>query len=208
MSLEKLLNNNRKWAKKIAKEQPRLFSNLAKQQLPKYLWIGCSDSRVPANEIVGLMPGELFVHRNIANLIKHVDLNCQSVIQYAVDVLAIENIIVCGHYGCGGVKVAMENTNSGVSDYWLRSLKDHFWINQEELNNIDNKQDRLDRMCELNVIRQVSNLSRSKITQRAWQKNQKLNIHGWIYSINDGIIKDLEVSRSGLKCEEDIYKSK
>lgn len=205
MSVKQLLKNNKQWSQEIVKNQPELLTTLAKQQSPKYLWIGCSDSRVPANEVVGLMPGELFVHRNIANLVKYVDLNCQSVIQYAVDILNIKNIIICGHYGCGGVKVAMENTNSGISDYWLRSLKDHFWINQAKLNKIDNKKDRLDRMCELNVERQVSNLSRSKIVQKAWQQKKQLHIHGWVYNINNGLINDLKISRYGLKKEEDIY---
>lgn len=205
MSIKKLLKNNRQWAKTLSTNQPELLENLAKQQSPKYLWIGCSDSRVPANEIVGLMPGELFVHRNIANLVKYVDLNCQAVIQYAVDVLKVKDIIVCGHYGCGGVKVAMENTSSGISDYWLRSVKDHFWMNKEELNKIKNEKDRINRMCELNVEKQVLNLSRSKIVQKAWHKNKELRIHGWIYSLENGLIKDLQISRDGLKEEENIY---
>ena len=205
MSIKKLIENNKSWSAKLATHQPELLKNLAKQQSPKYLWIGCSDSRVPANEIVGLMPGELFVHRNIANLVKYVDLNCQAVIQYAVDVLKIKDIIVCGHYGCGGVKVAMENTSSGISDYWLRSVKDHFWMNQKELNKINNEKDRINRMCELHVEQQVSNLSRSKIVQKAWYKNKELRIHGWIYSLENGLIKDLQINRDGLKKEENIY---
>ena len=205
MDVAKLLENNKLWAKKTSEEKPELFATLAKQQSPKYLWIGCADSRVPANEIVGLMPGELFVHRNVGNLVKHVDFNCQAVIQYAVNVLTVENIIVCGHYECGGIKVAMSNVNAGISDYWLRSVKDHFWLNQKELQKIDSEEGRLNKMCEINVIRQVSNLSRSKIVQTAWQKGQKLRIHGWIYSINDGVIHDLEVGRHGFKEEEGIY---
>lgn len=205
MAIEDLLDMNKAWAKKIAQEQPELFTTLAQQQSPKYLWIGCSDSRVPANEIVGMLPGELFVHRNVANLVKHVDFNCQSVIQYAVDVLKVEHIIVCGHYGCGGVKVAMENTNAGISDYWLRSVKDIFLRHREELQDFHNEDACLNRMCEINVFEQVANLAHSKIVQTAWQKNQTLEIHGWIYGINDGVIKNLNVSHKGLDDIDDIY---
>ena len=205
MAIEDLLDMNKAWAKKIAQEQPELFTTLAQQQTPKYLWIGCSDSRVPANEIVGMLPGELFVHRNVANLVKHVDFNCQSVIQYAVDVLKVEHIIVCGHYGCGGVKVAMENTNAGISDYWLRSVKDIFLRHREELQDFHNEGACLNRMCEINVVEQVANLAHSKIVQTAWQKNQTLEIHGWIYGINDGVIKNLNVSHKGLDDIDDIY---
>ncbi len=205
MSIEKLLCMNKEWAKKVALEQPELFATLSKQQAPKYLWIGCSDSRVPANEIVGMLPGELFVHRNVANLVKHVDFNCQAVIQYAVDVLKVEHIIVCGHYGCGGVKVAMENTNAGISDYWLRSIKDLFSRHRGELKNLDNQELRLNRMCEINVVEQVATLVHTKIVQSAWQRNQPLEIHGWIYGIDNGVIKNLNVSRNGLEDIEDIY---
>ena len=205
MAIEELLDKNKVWAKKVALEQPELFATLAQQQAPKYLWIGCSDSRVPANEICGMLPGELFVHRNVANLVKHVDFNCQSVIQYAVDVLQVEHIIVCGHYGCGGIKVAMENTNAGISDYWLRSVKDIFLRNRDELQNLHNKEACLSRMCEINVAEQVANLAHTKIVQTAWKKNQPLEIHGWIYGINDGVIKDLNVSRKGLEDVDDIY---
>ena len=205
MAIEDLLDMNKAWAKKIAQEQPELFTTLAQQQSPKYLWIGCSDSRVPANEIVGMLPGELFVHRNVANLVKHVDFNCQSVIQYAVDVLKVEHIIVCGHYGCGGVKVAMENTNAGISDYWLRSVKDIFLRHRLELQDFHNEDACLNRMCEINVVEQVANLAHSKIVQTAWQKNQTLEIHGWIYGINDGVIKNLNVSHKGLDDIDDIY---
>jgi len=205
MAIEELLQMNQEWAQKVALEQPELFATLSKQQAPKYLWIGCSDSRVPANEIVGLLPGELFVHRNVANLVKHVDFNCQSVIQYAVDVLKVEHIIVCGHYGCGGVKVAMENTNAGISDYWLRSIKDIFLRYRDELKSLDNDEDRLSRMCEINVEEQVTNLAHTKIVQTAWQKNQTLQIHGWIYGLNNGVIKDLQVSHKGLEDVDHIY---
>lgn len=205
MTIQKLLDNNQAWAKKVAQEQPELFATLSKQQAPKYLWIGCSDSRVPANEIVDMLPGELFVHRNVANLVKHVDFNCQSVIQFAVDVLKVEHIIVCGHYGCGGVKVAMENTNAGISDYWLRSVKDIALRHRVELQDLPNQEARLSRMCEINVTEQVANLAHSKIVQTAWQKNQPLEIHGWIYGVHDGVIKNLHVSHKGLSDLDDIY---
>ena len=205
MAIEDLLDMNQAWAKKIAQEQPELFTTLAQQQSPKYLWIGCSDSRVPANEIVGMLPGELFVHRNVANLVKHVDFNCQSVIQYAVEVLKVEHIIVCGHYGCGGIKVALENTNAGISDYWLRSVKDIFVRHREDLQEFHNEEARLNRMCEINVVEQVANLAHSKTVQTAWQKNQTLEIHGWIYGLNDGVIKNLNVSHKGLDDIDDIY---
>ncbi|MDE0956334.1 MAG: carbonate dehydratase [Pseudomonadales bacterium] len=205
MAIEDLLDMNQAWAKKIAQEQPELFTTLAQQQSPKYLWIGCSDSRVPANEIVGMLPGELFVHRNVANLVKHVDFNCQSVIQYAVEVLKVEHIIVCGHYGCGGIKVALENTNAGISDYWLRSVKDIFLRHREDLQEFHNEEARLNRMCEINVVEQVANLAHSKTVQTAWQKNQTLEIHGWIYGLNDGVIKNLNVSHKGLDDIDDIY---
>tara|TARA_B100000780_G_scaffold150959_1_gene105467 strand:- start:1684 stop:2313 length:630 start_codon:yes stop_codon:yes gene_type:complete len=205
MAIEDLLDMNKAWAKKIAQEQPELFTTLAQQQSPKYLWIGCSDSRVPANEIVGMLPGELFVHRNVANLVKHVDFNCQSVIQYAVEVLKVEHIIVCGHYGCGGIKVAMENTNAGISDYWLRSVKDNFLLHREDLKEFHNEEACLNRMCEINVVEQVANLAHSKTVQTAWQKNQTLEIHGWIYGLNDGVIKNLNVSHKGLDDIDGIY---
>ena len=205
MAIKELLDMNQAWAKKVAQEQPELFATLAQQQAPKYLWIGCSDSRVPANEIVGMLPGELFVHRNVANLVKHVDFNCQSVIQYAVDVLKVEHIIVCGHYGCGGVKVAMENTNAGISDYWLRSVKDSFLRHREQLKDLSAEDERLSRMCEINVIDQVANLAHSKIVQTAWQNDQPLEVHGWIYGLHDGVIKDLHVSRKGLADVDHIY---
>jgi len=205
MAIEELLDMNQAWAKKVAQEQPELFTTLAQQQAPKYLWIGCSDSRVPANEIVGMLPGELFVHRNVANLVKHVDFNCQSVIQYAVDVLKVEHIIVCGHYGCGGIKVAMDNTNAGISDYWLRSIKDIFIRHRDELQNLKSEEACLSRMCEINVVEQVANLAHSKIVQTAWQKKQPLEIHGWIYGIHDGVIKNLNVSREGSSDVDDIY---
>ncbi|MDP6189649.1 MAG: carbonate dehydratase [Gammaproteobacteria bacterium] len=205
MCIDNLLARNRRWAEAVSREQPDLFPTLARQQNPKYLWIGCSDSRVPANEIVGLLPGELFVHRNVANLVKHVDFNCQSVVQYAVDVLGVEHIIVCGHYGCGGVKVAMGHDNAGISDYWLRSVKDICVRYRDELEKCISDEERLARMCEINVVEQVSNLANSKIVQTAWQRGQELHIHGWIYSIEDGILNDLQVSRDANNPGDDIY---
>ena len=175
MSLDQLLENNKSWAKKVSETEPGMFAKLAEQQAPKYLWIGCSDSRVPANQIVDLLPGELFVHRNIANLVKHTDINCQSVIQYAVDVLKVEHIIVCGHYNCGGIRAALGQTNAGVADYWLRSVKDSAILKNEELKMLP-FDERVDRMCELSVQEQVANVIHSKIVQRAWQLGQKLGL--------------------------------
>jgi carbonic anhydrase len=181
-----------------------MFAKLAEQQSPKYLWIGCSDSRVPANEIVGLLPGELFVHRNVANLVKHSDMNCQAVIQYAVDVLGVEHIIVCGHYGCGGIVAALGQTNAGVADYWLRSVKDAYLRTDAGFRQLD-QQRRVDIMCENNVIEQAANVAHSKIVQRAWQQGKQLMVHGWIYSIADGILKDLNCSYQSLDQIDPIY---
>lgn len=204
MSIENLLENNKRWAKSVKQSNPSLFSQLVEQQSPKYLWIGCSDSRVPANEIVGLLPGELFVHRNVANLVKHVDMNLQAVVQYAVDVLKVEHIIVTGHYSCGGIKAALSQTNTGVADYWLRSIKDAYLRRKDEFEGLDEEQ-RVDRMCELNVLDQVTNIAQSKIVQRAWQLGHKLEVHGCIYSIADGILKDLGITFSGLHQIDKIY---
>lgn len=204
MSIEDLLDNNKRWAKSVNDENPDLFAELAEQQSPKYLWVGCSDSRVPANEIVGLLPGELFVHRNVANLVKHVDMNIQAVVQYAVDVLKVEHIIVTGHYGCGGVAAALSRTNAGVADYWLRSIKDSYLRRIEEFEGLD-EEARVDRMCELNVLDQVINIAQSKIVQRAWQLGHKLEVHGCIYSIKDGILKDLGVTFRGLDQIDPLY---
>ncbi len=194
--LQQLFANNRQWAEAITREDPLFFSKLARQQAPEYLWIGCADSRVPANEIVGLLPGELFVHRNVANVVLHTDLNCLSVMQFAVDVLRVKHIIVTGHYGCGGVKAAMHNTQLGMSDGWLRSIRDLFYEKREKLGLIEDQESRLDRMCELNVIQQVANVTRTNIVQNAWHRGQPLAVHGFIYGIKDGFLKDLEVSVS------------
>lgn len=190
--LKDFFHNNKKWAEQIKKDHPDFFYNLSKQQQPNYLWIGCSDSRVPANEIVGMMPGEIFVHRNIANMVIHTDLNCLSVIQYAVEVLKVQHIIVCGHYGCGGVKSAIENRNNGLIDNWLRHIKDVYRFHQKELDSLDGEE-RVNRMCELNVQEQVYNVCHTTIVQNAWSCGQELAVHGWIYSIEDGILRDMDV---------------
>jgi len=198
--LKNLFDNNRKWAEKIKNSDPDFFAKLSRQQNPEYLWIGCSDSRVPSNQIVDLLPGEIFVHRNIANVVIHTDLNCLSVIQYAVEVLKVKHIIVCGHYGCGGIRAAMEKTALGLIDTWLRHIKDVYRYHQEKLDAITDERQRLDRLCELNVIEQVANVSHTSIVQKAWQSGQELSVHGWIYSIEDGILKDLNVCVAGV-CE-------
>jgi len=192
--LKRLLDQNREWAKGITESDPDFFSTLAKQQSPKFLWIGCADSRVPANQLVGLVPGEMFVHRNVANVVVHTDFNCLSVIQFAVDVLKVEHIIVCGHHGCGGVKAAMENSQLGLIDNWLRHVQDVVHQHEPALMNIDDETKRLDRLCELNVVEQVRNVARTTIVQSAWQRGQELVVHGWIYGLEDGLVRDLEVS--------------
>lgn len=188
-----LFESNKKWAKKIKKSDPDFFTRLSKEHNPEYLWIGCSDSRVPANEIVDMMPGKLFVHRNIANIVVHTDLNCLSVIQYAVEVLKIKHIIVCGHYGCGGIQAAMDNQEHGLIDNWLRNIKDVYRYHQTKLDAIEDKKERMDLLCELNVIEQVSNICHTTIVQNAWKSGQDLAVHGWIYTIEDGILKNLDV---------------
>lgn len=191
--LHHLFEKNTSWAKKMKEEDPEFFTRLSNQQKPEYLWIGCSDSRVPANEIVDMLPGEIFVHRNIANVVNHTDLNCLSVIQYAVDVLQVKHIIVCGHYGCGGVQAALSNQEFGLIDNWLGHIKDVYRLHEKKLNAITDEKKKLDYMCELNVIEQVANVCHNKIVQSAWARGQSLAIHGWIYSIEDGILRDLNV---------------
>lgn len=190
-SLEKLFRNNKEWASGIEKKMPGFFKNLSQQQAPEYLWIGCSDSRVPANEIVGLLPGELFVHRNVANLVIHTDINCLSVIQFAVEVLKVKHIIVCGHYNCGGVRAAMENQQHGLIDNWLRNIQEVYRTNLEELNVIDDLNKKAMRLEELNVLAQAQNVFYTTILQEAYQRNQHVDIHAWIYGLSNGIIKDL-----------------
>ncbi len=196
--LQELFDANREWADGIKKVSPDFFKRLSEQQNPEYLWIGCSDSRVPANEIVGMLPGEIFVHRNIANVVNHTDLNCLSVIQYAVEVLKVKHIIVCGHYGCGGIKAAMENREHGLIDNWLRHIKDVSRYHQKEIAAIEDDQERFDRLCELNVIEQTANVCYTTVVQNAWKNGQELSVHGWIYSICDGILRDLEICITGL----------
>ncbi|HOY67799.1 MAG TPA: carbonate dehydratase [Candidatus Ozemobacteraceae bacterium] len=196
--LKRLFQNNRRWAEAVERESPGFFRELSGIHEPKYLWIGCSDSRVPANEIVGLLPGELFVHRNIANQVIHTDINCLSVIQYAVDNLKIEHIIVCGHYGCGGVRAALENKYHGFIDNWLRSLQEIIRIKRGLLAGRKSHAARLDLLAELNVSRQALNVGDTTIVQDAWRRGQPLTIHGWIYALDDGLLKDLGVRVSSL----------
>lgn len=195
--LENLFENNRLWAQRVQEQTPGFFAQLSKQQRPSYLWIGCSDSRVPANEIVGLLPGELFVHRNIANVVVHSDLNCLSVIQFAVEVLKVRHIILCGHYGCSGVRLALRRERIGLADNWLGHVHDVHLKNESTLSSINNEQERLDRLCELNVVEQVSNISKTTIVNEAWERGQQLSVHGWIYGLQDGLLRDLKVTNSG-----------
>ncbi len=196
--LEHLLECNKRWAKDVQNEKPNFFSDLSQQQAPEYLWIGCSDSRVPANQITGLLPGEVFVHRNIANVVVHSDLNCLSVVQYAVEVLKVKHIIVCGHYGCGGVKAAMEDKEHGLIDNWLRHIRDVYRFHRSDIDSCKSDEDRLDSLCEKNVIEQALNVCSSTVVQSAWKNGAELSVHGWIYAVKDGLIRDLEVSMSGL----------
>lgn len=190
-NLEHLFKNNKEWAESITKEDPDFFTNLSKLQSPEYLWIGCSDSRVPSNQLLNLAPGEVFVHRNIANMVIHSDLNCLSVIQYAVEVLKVKHIIVCGHYGCGGIKASMENSDHGLIDNWLGHIKDVHRLHANELKKISDATDKLHRLCELNVIEQVSNICNTTIVKNAWKNGASLSVHGWIYNIENGILKDI-----------------
>ncbi|WP_305042419.1 carbonate dehydratase [Geoalkalibacter sp.] len=195
--LQDLFDKNRQWAEGRTRLDADFFARLSRQQAPKYLWIGCSDSRVPANEIVGLDSGELFVHRNVANVVVHTDFNCLSVIQYAVEVLKVEHIIVCGHYGCGGVKTALGGSQYGLIDNWLRHIKDVYTLHRRRLEEITDEQERVDRLCEINVIQQVANVAHSTIVQNAWLRGDSLTVHGWIYSLADGLLKDLGMSVDG-----------
>lgn len=195
--LPQLIENNRAWAEEILKKDPQFFSNLAKGQKPEILWIGCADSRVPANQIIGLRPGEVFVHRNIANVVVHSDFNCQSVIEFAVSVLKVKHIIVCGHYSCGGVKAATQNHHVGLIDGWLRHIRDVRQKYDSELQTIADEEKLIDRLCELNVIEQSRNVCHSTVVQEAWEHGQELAVHGWIYAIKDGLLRDLNVTVSG-----------
>ncbi|MDD2763149.1 MAG: carbonate dehydratase [Opitutaceae bacterium] len=196
-TLSRLFENNRAWAARIQRQDPEFFRQLACQQTPAYLWIGCADSRVPANEIVGLPPGELFVHRNIANLVVHTDLNCLSVLQFAVDVLQVRHVIVCGHYGCSGVLAALRGERVGLADNWLRHVQD---VNEKHAARVQAIPDPVgqgDRLCELNVIEQVVNVCQTTIVRDTWQRGQELSVHGWIYGLRDGLLRDLGVTITG-----------
>src|SRR6185503_11668133 len=204
--LSELFESNRRWAEEIRQRDPDFFLKLSRQQRPQYLWIGCSDSRVPANEIVGRMPGELFVHRNVANVLVHTDLNALSVVQFAVDMLQVKDIILCGHYGCSGVNVALRRERVGLADNWLRHVQDVCTKHEKILNGIADNTLRANRLCELNVIEQVANLTQTTIVQDAWNRGQPLTVHGWIYDIRDGLLRDLHVSATANTNFEACYR--
>jgi carbonic anhydrase len=204
-SYQRLLENNKAWALSKKTIEPSFFENLAKGQSPEYLWIGCSDSRVPADQITGTNPGEIFVHRNIANMVVHTDMNLLSVLSYAVEVLKVKHIIVCGHYGCGGVIAAMGNKQFGLIDNWLRHIKDVYRIHSNELEAIKDENERVRRFIELNVMEQVGDLGKTSIVQNAWKNNQPLHIHGWVYDLKDGILKDLNVNFTSPKDLPAVY---
>lgn len=201
-----LLENNRKWSARQMEAEPEFFDKLSTLQAPKFLWIGCSDSRVPANQILGLKPGEVFVHRNVANLVVNTDMNCLSVIQYAVEVLKVEHIIVTGHYGCGGVAAACGHQQFGLIDNWLRNVKDIYSRHAQELEAIADKDERVDRLCEMNVRAQVFNVCSTTIVQNAWARGQELSVHGFCYRLTDGLLQDLATRISGPEALKAIYK--
>ena len=190
----KLFENNRRWSERIRGADPQFFTRLSRQQSPRYLWIGCADSRVPANEIVDLAPGELFVHRNVANVVVHTDLNCLSVMQFAIDLLGVEHVIVCGHYGCSGVATALANRRVGLADNWLRHIQDVHAKHAPMLEAIGEADGRIDRLCELNVIEQVANVCQTTIVRDAWDRGQRLAVHGWVYGLRDGLLRDLRTT--------------
>jgi carbonic anhydrase len=193
-----LLENNKGWSESLKAQDPNFFLDLAKQQSPEYLWIGCADSRVPSTQLVGLLPGEMFVHRNVANVVTHTDFNCLSVVQFAVEILKVQHIIVCGHYDCGGVKAALQNFNLGLIDNWLRHVQDVMQRHKSLLDTLDTDQQRLDRLCELNVIEQVVNVSQTTVLQGAWDRGQDITVHGLIYGLNDGLLTDLKMNVSSM----------
>ncbi|HSV17577.1 MAG TPA: carbonate dehydratase [Casimicrobiaceae bacterium] len=190
-ALEQLFEQNRAWSARMRQNDPQFFARLSGQQSPRFMWIGCADSRVPANEIVGLLPGELFVHRNVANVVVHSDLNCLSVMQFAVDVLKVQHIIVCGHYGCSGVSAALENRRIGLADNWLRHVQDVHHKHDVRIGAIADPAQRIDALCELNVIEQVANVCQTTIVGDAWERGQPLAVHGWVYGLKDGLVRDL-----------------
>jgi len=201
-----LLDKNKAWVAETLSKDEKFFDKLSEGQQPPLLWIGCADSRVPANQIIGAEPGEVFVHRNIANLVVHSDMNMLSVLDYAVNVLKVKHVIVCGHYSCGGVQAAMTNNSYGIIDNWIRHIKDVYRFHSEELDNIKDENDRLSRFVELNVVEQVYDLAKTSIIQQAWRNGQKIEVHGWVYSLANGIIKDLDVSFSNDSQLEETYK--
>jgi len=205
--LEPLFDNNRAWSQRMRRSDPQFFERLSGQQSPRYLWIGCADSRVPANEIVGLLPGELFVHRNVANVVVHTDLNCLSVMQFAVDVLKVEHIIVCGHYGCGGVAAALEDRRVGLADNWLRHVQDVHRKYEARVGALTERPRRVDYLCELNVIEQVGNVCQTTIVRDAWDRGQALSVHGWVYGLQDGLVRDLRATISGWEQADAIHKA-
>ncbi|KIX22619.1 carbonate dehydratase [Flavobacterium sp. 316] len=205
---KKIIENNKKWVEDKLKIDPEFFNNLAEGQNPPLLWIGCSDSRVPANEIIGAEAGEVFVHRNIANMVVHSDMNMLSVLDYAVNALKVKHVIVCGHYGCGGVKAAMGNSSIGIIDNWIRHIKDVYRLNQAELDGIADENTRFNRFVELNVKEQVYDLAKTSIVQAAWNKNQNLTIHGWVYGLNSGYVTDLGLNFSSDKDLDNVYQLK
>jgi carbonic anhydrase len=196
-TLKHLLEKNRQWAAGMKREDPGFFERLAGQQAPEYLWIGCADSRVPANQITGLLPGELFVHRNVANVVVHTDLNCLSVLQFAIDVLKVKHVIVCGHYGCGGVRAALRDDKLGLIENWLRHIQDVAVKSRPELDALSDEDKRVTRLCELNVMEQVRNVAATTVVREAWRRGQRLAVHGWIYDVHDGLLRDLEVTTTG-----------
>jgi carbonic anhydrase len=197
--IDQLIENNKAWSAKMKRREEGFFEKLAAQQSPRYLWIGCSDSRVPANEIIGLLPGELFVHRNVANIVYPSDLNCLSVLEYAVHVLHVSHIIVCGHYGCGGVIAAMQQASLGFVDNWLNDIRDTYSHRLADIQNLPTAEERVDRLCELNVAKQVKSVTHTNVVQDAWARGQNLTVHGWIYGLKDGLIKDLGVKIDSLE---------
>jgi len=204
-SLAPLLESNRAWSARCAAEDPQYFERLAHQQMPRYLWIGCSDSRVPANEILGLRPGEVFVHRNVGNLVVHSDLNCLTVLQYAVEVLKVEHVLVVGHYGCGGVQAVIEQRRTGLADNWLRHLEDVARKHADRLDSISGVDERAARLCEMNVIEQVSNVCRTTILRRAWERGQQVEVHGLVYGLRDGLLRPVGGSVNGVEDRQKQY---
>ena len=205
-SLSHLFDNNRAWSERLRRNDPEFFPRLSRQQQPQYLWIGCADSRVPANEIVGLLPGELFVHRNIANVVVHSDLNCLSVMQFAVDVLKVKHIIVCGHYGCSGVSAALLDRRVGLADNWLRHVQDVHAKHHARVAALADTPARVDRLCELNVIEQVANVGQTTVVQDAWNRGQELAVHGWVYGLDDGLVRDLRTTVSSPEESSATYR--